>query len=119
VEVTVNFGDDAILVDGKLNFAESSNVVLKNTALLSIFSAATLDEEFWHPRFLLLDNVEDKGMEMPRSHNFQRLIVERSNAAKFEHQIIFTTSMINPALEQDVYVIGPKYTKAKRTLSLA
>lgn len=30
---SINFGDDAMLVDGKMNFAESSNVVLKNAAI--------------------------------------------------------------------------------------
>ncbi|MDY0884687.1 AAA family ATPase [Dongia soli] len=116
--VTVDFGDDAILVDGKLNFAESSNVILKNAALVALFSAATQDSEFWHPRFVLLDNVEDKGMEEVRSHNFQKLIVNESQKAKFAHQIIFTTSTINPELELDEYVIGPKYTRENHTLNL-
>ena len=45
--VAVQFGDDVVLVDGEANFAESSNVILKNTAILALFSAATLDEKFF------------------------------------------------------------------------
>jgi hypothetical protein len=116
---SVNFGDDAMLVDGKMNFAESSNVVLKNTAILSLFLAACYDGEFWHPKFLLMDNIEDKGMEQERSHNYQRLIVEESKRAKFSHQIIFTTSMMNPALENSGLTVGPKYTRQHKTLKLS
>ena len=112
----VSFGDDAMLVDGKMNFAESSNVVLKNTAILSLFLAACYDQDFWHPRFLLMDNIEDKGMEQERSYNYQRLIVEESRKAKFPHQIIFTTSMMNPELEQSDLTVGPRYTQQNKTL---
>ncbi|MCP5411436.1 MAG: AAA family ATPase [Alphaproteobacteria bacterium] len=114
--VSIRFADNAISVDGEMNFADSSSVILKNSAILSIFSAATLDQAFYHPKFLLLDNVEDKGMEPVRSHNFQKLIVERSEAAKVEHQIIFTTSMICGELNVDKYTIGPEYTHEHRTL---
>jgi uncharacterized protein (UPF0335 family) len=113
---SVNFGDDAILVDGKMNFAESSNVVLKNTAILSLFLAACYDQEFWHPKFLLMDNIEDKGMEQERSHNYQGLIVKESRKAKFPHQIIFTTSMMAPELELSGLTVGPKYTRQNKTL---
>jgi hypothetical protein len=116
---SVSFGDDAMLVDGKMNFAESSNVVLKNTAIFSLFLAACYDREFWHPKFLLMDNIEDKGMEQERSHNYQWLIVEESKKAKFPHQIIFTTSMMNPALEKSGLTLGPKYTRQNKTLALS
>lgn len=116
--VELSFQDDAVLVDGLTNFAESSNVILKNTAILSLFSAATLDDDFYHPRFLLMDNVEDKGMEAERSHNFQKLIIDVSNQAKSDHQIIFTTSTIDPSLEQEQFVIGPRYTHERRTLRI-
>lgn len=115
---SVNFGDDAMLVDGKMNFAESSNVVLKNTAILSLLLAATYDAAFWHPNFLLMDNIEDKGMEQERSHNYQKLIVTESNKAKFPHQIIFTTSMISPELEDSGLTVGPKYTRQNKTLTI-
>lgn len=116
--VSIRFADNAMSVDGEMNFADSSSVILKNTALLSLFSAATIDSQFFHPRFILLDNVEDKGMEMPRSHNFQKLIVEQSDLSQMDHQIIFTTSMINPDLDVDDYTIGPAYTHNKRTLNI-
>ncbi len=114
--VELEFDDDAILVDDAINFAESSNVILKNSALLAFWSAACKDSEFFHPRFLLMDNVEDKGMELARSHNFQKLIVEQSDACRQPHQIIFTTSMLNPALDRNDLVVGPLYTKSNRTL---
>jgi predicted nucleic acid-binding Zn-ribbon protein len=115
---SISFGDDAMLVDGKMNFAESSNVVLKNTAILSLFLAACYDAQFWHPKFLLMDNIEDKGMEQERSHNYQRLIVEESKKAKFPHQIIFTTSMMDPSLENSGLTVGVKYTRQNKTLTL-
>jgi hypothetical protein len=116
--VSINFADNSVQVDGELNFAESSNVIVKNTAILSLLLAATMDEEFYHPRFALFDNIEDKGMEQERSHNFQEIILRASEAAKLEHQIIFTTSMLNPALDDEKYVIGPHYTHEYRTLRL-
>lgn len=116
--VELSFRDDAMFVDGQMNFAESSNVFLKNTVIFSMFMAAGNDEQFNHPRFILLDNVEDKGMEIERSHLFQRLIVEHSTELRERHQIIFTTSMMNPELELDEYVIGPHYTHDMRTLRL-
>lgn len=114
---SINFGDDAMLVDGKMNFAESSNVVLKNTAILSLLLGAAYDSEFWHPKFLLMDNIEDKGMEEKRSHNYQKILIEESNKARFPHQVIFTTSMLDPTLEDSQLTVGPHYTREMKTLA--
>ena len=116
--VALDFRDDAIFVDGKMNFAESSNVYLKNAAIFALFLAAGHDPQFFHPRFLLLDNIEDKGMEVERSHLFQRLIVEHATEVTMPYQVIYTTSMMNPDLELDDYVIGPHYTHENRSLNL-
>ena len=116
--LTISFQNDSISVSGLMNFAESSNVILKNAAILSLFLAAGVDPEFCHPRFLLIDNVEDKGMEEARSHLFQDTIVKRSTDLRFPHQVIFTTSMMNPDLELDEYTIGPAYTIERRSLDL-
>ena len=116
--VEFDFRNDAISVDGLVNFAESSNVYLKNAAILGLFLAAGEDSEFYHPRFLLIDNVEDKGMEVQRSHLFQRIIVERVTELHGPYQVIFTTSMMNPDLEVDEYTVGPAYTSDNGTLAL-
>ena len=78
---------------------------------------ACYDRDFWHPKFLLMDNIKDKGMEQERSHNYQRVLVEESAKAKFPRQIIFTTSMMNPALEGKGFTVGPKYTRQRKTLA--
>ncbi len=117
--VFLDFGDDAVTVDGGMNFAESSNVVLKNAALLALIGAASRDTAFWHPRFLLMDNVEDKGMEPARSHRFQELIVAEAKAAITPIQIILTTSIPNPALERPDLVVGPTYSEELPTLNFS
>ena len=91
---------------------------LKNAAIFGMFLAAREDEGFFHPRFVLIDNVEDKGMEVERSHLFQRIIVERATDLEGPYQVIFTTSMMNPELELDEYVIGPRYTSDCKSLFL-
>jgi len=117
-QVSLNFADNSVLVDNELNFAESSNVIVKNSAILSLLLAAAEDPAFHHPRFILLDNIEDKGMEPDRTHNFQRVIVNESRQAKLQHQIIFTTSTPNPELDDEELVVGPHYTHNNRTLNL-
>ena len=116
--VGVDFLSDSISVDGSVNFAESSNVFLKNAALLGLLLAAGTDEAFNHPRFLLIDNIEDKGMEESRSHRFQRILVELVTELERPYQVIYTTSMMDPTLELDDYTIGPAYTSENRSLRL-
>lgn len=103
--VTFDFGEDEIAVGGKTAFAASSNVYLKNAFHLALLLASLEEPAIRYPRFWLCDNIEDKGMEPVRSHNFQRIIVERSNSSDVVHQVIFTTSMIAPDLDSSEYVI--------------
>ena len=116
--VDVDFSSNSIYVDKKMNFAESSNVVLKNATLLAILLAAGVDEQFYHPRFLLIDNVEDKGMQEERSHRFQVNLVEHAKRSTLPYQVIYTTSMMNPELDTEDYTVGPLYTNENRSLAL-
>lgn len=53
-----------------------------------------------YPRFILCDNMEDKGIELSRANNFQRIIIEE--AEKFDninYQMIYTTSYLPNDLE--------------------
>ena len=51
-----------------------------------------------------------------RSQNFQRLIVALSKEFEVSHQIIFTTSMIDPELDKTDLCVGPAYGPDNKTL---
>ena len=108
--VAFDFGRDALTVDGRANFAASSMVYLKNSFHIALLQASFEFDFFRYPRFALVDNVEDKGIEPARSHNFQSLVVSASESTDVEHQIIMKTAMLNPALDSETLVIGPRYT---------
>ena len=115
--VTFDFGDNEMAVGGKTAFAASSSVLLKNAFHFAMLFASLQSPRMRYPRFLLCDNMEDKGMEQARSHNFQRIVVERSRRAEAAHQIIFTTSMLNPELDVDEFVVA-KFSRTTKSLSL-
>jgi hypothetical protein len=117
-DVSFEFDANSIAVNGDHYFSASSMVYLKNSFLAAFALSAANDPNFTHPRFLLMDTIEDKGMEMARSQNFQRLLAEYSTAAKSEHQIIIATSMIAPELNVDKYTVGKFYTHDERTLKV-
>ena len=79
---------------------------------------ASLELEFFrYPRILISDDIEDKGMHPVRSQNFQRLIVALSKEFNVAHQIIFTTSMIDPELDKTDLCIGPAHGPKNKTLN--
>lgn len=115
-QVEVNFLKDTFSLDGQNNFSASSNTYLKNAIRFAIFFASLELPFFRYPRLIVCDNMEDKGMEQIRSQNFQRLITELSEKYDAAHQIIFTTSMIDPTLEDTDYCIGEHYTVTNKSL---
>jgi hypothetical protein len=111
-----NFEKDYLSVNGRSNISASSKVILKNSFHLGLLIAATKRDFFRYPRLAIFDNIENMGMEPARSQNFQRVIVETSASLGVEHQIIFTTSMIDPQLEIPTLTIGEHYTKSNKSL---
>ena len=69
-----------------------------------------------YPKFILSDNMEDKGMTEERSHNFQKNVVSLANKFDTDFQIIFTTSMIDTSLEVPDYTIGEYYSPQNKSL---
>lgn len=114
--VDFSFAKNTITVDDHTYFSASSRVVLKTSFLVGFLAAALEDEKFRHPRFLMIDITEDKGMEQERSHNFQQQVVRISSATEVEHQIILATAMPSPELEDDVFV-GKFSTRDSGTLN--
>ena len=116
--VEVDFSKNTFAVDGRNNFSASSVVYAKNCALFGIFFASLENPFFRYPRLVMCDNMEDKGMQPERSKRFQRSVVSLSEQSNVEHQIIFSTSMIDESLNVDKYCIGEFYGPENKTLKL-
>ena len=115
-EVSFDFSRDKMAINGRSKFSASSMVIMKNSIRVAIFIESVMDKMTRLPRFLLMDNIEDKGMMAPRSQNFQRLLVEKCDELENDYQLIFTTSMIDDGLNNSDYVVGPFYKKGEHTL---
>lgn len=102
--VDFSFAKNSITVDDHTYFSASSRVVLKTAFLVGFLEAALVDAKFRHPRFLMIDITEDKGMELERSHNFQKQVIEISDASPTEHQIILATAMPWPGIREELFV---------------
>ena len=116
--VQFDFAGNSITVDGHTYFSASSRVILKSSFFLGFLAAATKDATFRHPRFVMIDTTEDKGMEPERSHNFQNEILRVSKAAKCEHQIIYATAMISSELDDEEFLVGRFSTRDAPTLAI-
>ncbi len=115
-QVQFSFGKNSITVDDHTYFSASSRVVLKMAFLVGFLKASIDDQKFRHPRFLMIDITEDKGIEQERSYNFQKLVIEMSEKAIVEHQIILATAMPWPEIDARLFV-GKFSTRQQGTLN--
>ncbi|MFK5915542.1 MAG: hypothetical protein QM484_14340 [Woeseiaceae bacterium] len=115
-DVVFDFAKDKMYVNGRNKYSASSMVVMKNSIRLAVFLHAVQDNYSRLPNILFMDNIEDKGMVDARSQNFQHLIVEECESLQNDYQLIFTTSMIAPDLNNTPMCVGPMYLKGSHTL---
>lgn len=116
--IQFSFSDNQIVVEGATKFSESSTVVLRHLFHLALLSVSTSIPTMRLPRFMMLDGIEDGGMELPRSHLLQEIIVEECSKFECEYQLIFATSQISPKLEDELYVVGRYFTEDDRSLKI-
>jgi hypothetical protein len=116
--VEIDFLRDTYSLDEGNNFSASSKTYFKNAVLFSIFFASLELSFFRYPRFIICDNMEDKGMEKERTQNFQNLITKMSDSYEEEHQLIFTTSMISDELNNKPYCVGEEYSRNNKSLTI-
>ncbi|RYF51279.1 MAG: hypothetical protein EOO38_03615 [Cytophagaceae bacterium] len=114
--VSFDFSKNRVEVDGHTYFSASSRAILKSAFVLGMHLAACKDKEFRHPRFIMLDTIEDKGMEAARSQNFQALCAELVSNVGVESQVVFGTAMIAPELDNDEFTVGRSYTRDSPSL---
>jgi len=72
----------------------------------------------WDFYFVFPKEASKMSMPKDRSQNFQRVITELSQSYDVEHQIILTTSMIDPTLDNPKYCVGEHYTKVNKSLKI-
>lgn len=117
-KIAFEFADNKISVDDHPYVSASSRVILKSSFIVGFMAAATKDPAFRHPRFVMIDTTEDKGMEPDRSRNFQNQMLRVSQEAKVDHQIIYATAMISPDLDDETYTVGKFSTRDEPTLKI-
>lgn len=116
--VHFSFTENRVAVDGSDRFSESSTVVLRHLFHVALLSASTKISAMRFPRFLILDGIEDGGMELPRSHLLQRIILEECKTYKVEYQLIMATSQITHELNNETYVVGREFTEDDRAIRI-
>lgn len=114
--IDIDFAANKISIDGHAQFSASSMVYLKHSFHLALLLASTQEKSFRFPRLALLDGIEDGGMEIQRSFDFQRLIKNKSEEIDVNHQIIIATSNICPELDTDKYIVGSNYTHSNKSI---
>ncbi|WP_308584260.1 AAA family ATPase [uncultured Desulfovibrio sp.] len=116
--IEIDFYNNTFFAGNRNNFSASSQAYLKNSVHFALFFSATLHASMLYPRFILCDNTEDKGLVAERSQVFQREIIKLSHESKAKHQVILTTSMIAPELNNHIYCVGDELVGDKYSLNL-
>jgi predicted nucleic acid-binding Zn-ribbon protein len=116
--ISFSFSDNQISVQGATKFSESSTVVLRHLFHVALLSASAKLPHMRLPRFLILDGIEDGGMELERSHLLQEIIVKECESIEVDYQLILATSQISPNLDKESFVVGRSFTEEKRSLQI-
>ncbi|HEP9227084.1 AAA family ATPase [Pseudomonas aeruginosa] len=116
--VRYDFEENSVYVNGSRNFSESSAVVLRHLFHLALLTTSMELDYMRLPRFMMLDGIDDGGMEKNRSHNLQRIIVDE--CAKYNHpfQLIFATSEVTPEIEESNLVVSRYFEPSSRSLDV-
>lgn len=117
-EIDIDFAANQLTIDSQKQFSASSMVFLRHGFHLAMLISSLEQNYFRYPRLLILDGIEDGGMEVDRSYNFQNIIAKHSDASDVVHQIIMTTMSVCPELDNDKYVVGRKFSHDEKSIRM-
>jgi len=117
-EIDIDFAANQLAIDGQKQFSASSMVFLRHGFHLALLLSSLEQKYFRYPRLLILDGIEDGGMEVDRSYNFQKIIAKHSEGFDVVHQIIMTTMSVCPDLDNDTYIVGRKFTHDEKSINI-
>lgn len=117
-EFNVDFSNNIVYLSNKHSkYSASSNFYLKIVARFALFMASLEIPFMRFPHFIFADNMEDKGTEIERAQNFQKVLINKLSEYDInDYQVIYTTSYITDALDKSPYVVGERYTKDNKSL---
>lgn len=114
--VEFDFAANSVSVNGKAAFSESGTVLLNNAFHVALLMASLEKKYVRLPRILILDGIENGGMEDGRSKNFQKVIAEALSEYNVDFQLIFATKNIDESLKSKTYMIGEEYSESNKSL---
>lgn len=118
MEVDYDFAANRISVNAKTSFAESTAVYLNNVFHLALLFTSLEKEYIRLPRLMILDGIENGGMEDARSQNFQMVVAGKIDNLSTKCQVIIATKSIHPDLNNTKYVIGSTFTENNKSLQI-
>jgi chaperonin cofactor prefoldin len=116
--IDIDFAANQLSVDGQKQFSASSMVFLRHAFHLALLLSSLQNKYFRYPRLLILDGIEDGGMEVERSYNFQKIIADASRQTLVVHQVIMTTTNVAPELDTDEYLVGRKFSHDEKSIEI-
>ncbi|WP_423186824.1 AAA family ATPase [Alishewanella sp. d11] len=114
--VEFDFAGNSVSVNGKTAFSESGTVLLNNAFHVALLMVSLEKKYVRLPRFLVLDGIENGGMEDNRSQNFQKVVVEALSSYEVDFQLVFATKNIDESLKSKKYMVGDEYNGSNKSL---
>lgn len=117
-EIEYDFAASRVSVNKKTYFSESSISYLNNAFHLALLKLSLEKEYARFPRLLILDGIENFGLEDQRSQTLQMNIKNYFDKEKVEYQIIVATKTIHPELNNPEVRVGEHFTKESKSLNV-
>lgn len=116
--VEIDYRNNRFRLSSSNSLSASSTAYMRNAIFLGEFLASFKVTAMRHLKILLLENLEDKGMEPSRYYNLHENIVRRAKELTGEWQIFIATADWSPALTDGFTRVGQRYTHDNKTLRL-
>lgn len=116
--INISFNDNQIFINNKNKFSESSMVILRQMFHLALLQTADQIETIRFPRFVILDGIDDGGIEPERNINLQKVIKETMDSLKNQSQIILATSVTHLNEELKPFIYNRIFTSDSKSLEI-
>jgi len=116
--IEFDFASNTVAVNSKTAFSESGNVLLNNAFHVALLITSLEKGYVRVPRLMILDGIENGGMEDSRSKNFQRVVKEYLENYRYPYQLILATKSIYEGLDSEQYIVGQKYSEDNKSLKM-